>query len=159
MTRTSTVAMRERKEPSGRRRRTGGLRVAVSRARKSAPVAAVCSRKALELKLRSRQDCLVERGQGAVSGGVRGRPPEQRPVMKLELFGLRQICRAERDRGGQVHQYPGAVPPAGHGAGRQHFHQRVGQPRPVRTPAQQHRPGMPDQSLPVSHHRQPTVPP
>ena len=29
----------------------------------------------------------------------------------------------------------------------------------VRAPAQQHRAGMPDQSLPVSHHGQPTVPP
>lgn len=31
--------------------------------------------------------------------------------------------------------------------------------RAVRTPAQQHRPGMPDQPPPVSHHGQPTVPP
>jgi hypothetical protein len=101
---------------------------------------------------------LIEGIQRPAGRGVRHRRPEKSLVVGLQLLGLQQVRGTERDRHRQGDQHLGPIPPARHGAGREHPGQRRRQPRTVRALAQQHRPGMPDQPLPVGHHGQPTVP-
>jgi len=79
--------------------------------------------------------------------------------VELELLGLQQIRGAERDRDGEADERGGPVPPRRGRARWQHSRQRVGQADAVGEPAQQHRPGMPDQPFPVVRRRQTAVPP
>jgi len=59
----------------------------------------------------------------------------------------------------QAGRRPRTLPPAVPVTHRQHGRERVGQPHPVRAPAQQHNTRMPDQPLAVGPHAQPTLPP
>ncbi|MDX2915167.1 hypothetical protein PV517_41670 [Streptomyces griseiscabiei] len=78
--------------------------------------------------------------------------------MELELFGLQHIRGAERNRDNEADESGGPVPPRRGRARWQHSRQCVGEADAVGEPAQQHRPGMPNQPFPVGRHRQTAVP-
>lgn len=80
-------------------------------------------------------------------------------VVGMQLPGLQQVPRSEHDRDRELHDDLGPVPPSG---ARTAWHRRgqcARQTGAVRELAQQHRPGVPDQPLPVGVDDQATVPP
>ncbi|WP_322973874.1 hypothetical protein [Actinacidiphila oryziradicis] len=101
----------------------------------------------------------VQAFQEPVRGGVGGGRPKQGPLVQLELFGIGHARGPEDDRRGQAQQDMRAIAPGCTAPGREQPLQRRRQPDPVRDLVQQHRPRVPDQSLPVSHHTQPVAPP
>jgi hypothetical protein len=76
----------------------------------------------------------------------------------LELLGLNDVRRAERDRAGQLDRRHAPVPPAWSGVLRQRRAQRGGQADAVGDLPQQHHARVADQVLAVGPHGKPVIP-
>jgi hypothetical protein len=76
----------------------------------------------------------------------------------LDLRGLKDVRRAERDHTGQLNQRHAPIPPARPGALGQRRAQRGGQADAVGDLPQQHHALVADQVLPVGPHGKPVIP-